>query len=129
PGSSGNITLTNAPIDITDASSTGAKAMSISNRTGGTITIASPITAGTLASRQTSTPISLSTNSASTFAFTGKLDLWTTGGATAFSANGSGTVTVTDATSTIDAAASSQAIFIQNTAIGAAGITFQSVNA
>ncbi|PYQ35731.1 MAG: hypothetical protein DMF57_02140, partial [Acidobacteria bacterium] len=131
-GGSGTITLTNVPINVNagGTSATGAIAIAIASKSGGglTLTGGSTVTAGTAGSRQIVSPIQI-TNSAGTYSFANKLDLWTTGGtATGFLASNSGTLTTTDTTSTIDTAGS-PAINVQNTTIGAGNLNFRSVSA
>jgi len=95
----------------------------VANRRGGTVTFGGAI-AGPA--------VDLSDNAGATIAFTGTLTL---GGfesiGDAFSATGGGTVTATGTGSTLsgpDASTVQNTLTVQNTTIGAAGLTFQSIS-
>ena len=105
-------------LNFGDTSVTGSAgdAVSVANRSGGTVTFGGPITG-------TGGGVSLTSNTGATIAFTGTLTLSTDNAA--FSATGGGTVTATGAGSTLSGVA---ALTVQNTTIGAAGLTFQSIS-
>ena len=104
---------------ITTASS-GGHSISIQNRTGGTITNSGGIT-------DDGKGIVLSTNAGSEIDFTAKI-VASTGSNTAFNATGGGTVTATGTGSTLTTTTAA-ALNVQNTTIGASGLTFQAINA
>lgn len=97
-------------------------AVAVSNKTAGTTTFAGMITANVGAA----SAINLFNNSGSTINFTGGLDIDTIGGS-GFTAFNSGTINVTGANNTIDSGTST-ALTIDNTTIGASGVTFQSIS-
>lgn len=126
----------------------GARAADISGRTGGSVTLSGDLTdtglgvrvqnntGGTIAftggSKSFSTgandAVTLSGNTGATVQFAGGgLAVATTTGA-GFSATGGGTLTVTGAQNTI-ASAGGVALRVENTTIGASGLTFHSVSA
>ncbi|HEY1916239.1 MAG TPA: Ig-like domain-containing protein [Streptosporangiaceae bacterium] len=108
-------------LDLAGASVTGSAGHSVvvQNRTGGTVTIG-----GSISDRTSG--VDVADNTGATVAFGGTLSL-STGPDTAFSATGGGTVTATGTGSTISTTAAT-AVNVQNTTIGAAGLTFQSVS-
>ncbi|HEX6750724.1 MAG TPA: Ig-like domain-containing protein [Longimicrobium sp.] len=131
-----------------NVSGSGTNAVSITGRTGGSVTLSGDITdtnggilvqgnlGGTIAftgaSKSLSTGanngVTLSSNTGATVSFAGGgLAISTTTG-TGFSATGGGTVTVTGANNTA-AASAGTAVRVTNTTIGASGITFRSVSA
>jgi hypothetical protein len=114
----GNNTYT-YPGAITYAGS--ERAVNISNRTGGTITLSGPVTA------TAGTGILLSSNTGATINLTGGVQL-STGTNPALTATGGGTVTVTGAANTL-ATTTGTALNIANTTIGANGLTFRSISA
>jgi hypothetical protein len=100
-------------LNFGDASVTGTgDAVSVTGRSGGTVTFGGPITGG---------GVSLTGNDSGAIAFTGKLTLSGAG----FTATGGGTVTATGAGSTINAP---DALAVAATTIGAAGLRFQSIS-
>ncbi len=103
-----------------DVSGSTAHSVSISGRTGGTVTLPGTIS-------DAGTGISLASNAGATIAFSGKLTAGT-GANTALSATGGGTVSATGSGSTL-ATTTATALTVQNTSIGASGLTFQSVSA
>ena len=104
---------------ITTASS-GGHSISIQNRTGGTITNSGSIT-------DDGKGIVLSSNAGSEIDFTAKI-VASTGSNTAFNATNGGTLTATGAGSTLTTTTAA-ALNVQNTTIGASGLTFQAINA
>jgi VCBS repeat-containing protein len=114
-GGSGTLNLGGASV----SGSTG-HSVSISGRSGGTTTIGGSIS-------DTGTGIVLSSNTGATINFTGKLTV-NTGANAAFSATGGGTVTATGSGSTLTTTTAT-ALNVQNTTIGASGLTFQSISA
>jgi uncharacterized repeat protein (TIGR01451 family) len=98
----------------------------VSGRTGGTVTFNAAIS-------DTGAGISLATNTGATIQFSGGLNIaLTTASATAFSATGGGTVTVTDNLPTIVNTLSSTSgtgLNVTNTTIGASGLFFRSISA
>jgi hypothetical protein len=106
------------------ASATNARAVSVASETGGTVALS-----GKVSSSASSAGVVLTSNTGATINFTGGLSLATIGNA-AFTATGGGTVTATQDNSTIVntlSATSAAALTVQNTTIGAAGLTFRSV--
>ncbi len=108
-------------LDFAGASVTGSTghSVSIASRTGGTVSIGGNIT-------DHGTGISLSGNSGATISFGGTLSL-STGTDVAFSATGGGTVTATGSGSTITTTTGT-ALSVQDTTIGANGLTFQAIS-
>jgi hypothetical protein len=131
-----------------DIAATGPLAVSVTGRTGGALTFG-----GTIAS--TGNGISVQNNSGGTIAFTGSSKSLSTGAnagvtlanntgttvsfgggglvigtttGTGFEATGGGTISVTGAGNTVSSAGG-VAVRVQNTTIGVAGLTFQSVSA
>jgi hypothetical protein len=98
------------------------KAVNITGRTGGTITLSGQITD----SGGTGQGISLTSNTGATVNLTGGVTL-STGANPAFTASGGGTVNVTGSGNTLTNTTAT-ALVVQNTTIGASGITFQSIN-
>ena len=96
-----------------------AKAVIISNKTGGTVTLSGNVSS-------TGTGINLAGNTGATINFSGTLTA-TTGANTAFSATGGGTISASDANSTLSTT-SATALNVANTTIGATGLKFQSIN-
>jgi hypothetical protein len=120
--SGGNLPVT-FPATTTISSNAGGS-VTIQNRTGGTVSFASPVTV------TTGTGVSLATNTGSTIAFTGGLSL-STGGNPAFTATGGGTVTATQNNTTIVntiTTTTGTALNVANTTIGASGLTFRSIS-
>ena len=117
----GTIAFTSTPISKSAGTGTG---LLVNGKTGGTVAFdaASPIgvTAGGASG------ISLTSNGGTTISFAGPLPLNTTTGP-AFAATGGGTVTAT-ASGSVVSTTTATAVNIANTAIGAAGVTFQSVS-
>ncbi len=113
-GGTGNITF---PGNIT---STSGNAVAVSNRTSDTVALGGAIT-------ESGSGILLTNNTGATIAFSGALAL-TTNANPAFTATGGGTVTATSAASTATTTTAT-AVNVTNTAIGAAGLAFRSVNA
>ncbi len=112
----GNFNI-NAPI-----TTTAGRSVNIANRTAGTVAFASAIS-------DTSTGISLATNTGATINFTGGLSL-STGANAAFTATGGGTVNATQNNTSIVntlTATTGTALNVANTTIGANGLTFRSV--
>lgn len=120
----GNIPVTVAA--TTTISSNAGGAITIQNRSGGTVTFAGPVnvTAGT--------GVTLTNNAGgSTITFAGGLAL-NTGATAAFTATNSGTVTATQNNTTIVntlTTTTGTALTVTNTAIGAAGLTFRAISA
>jgi hypothetical protein len=123
-GGSGNFTY-DAPIN-----NTAGRSVSITGRTGGN-TVAFN---GKITDSGSSTGISLTNNGASggaTINFTGGLDI-STGANAAFTATGGGTVNATQNNGTIVnklVTTTGTALNVQNTTIGASGLTFRSIDA
>jgi hypothetical protein len=92
----------------------------ISDRHGGTVTVAGPIV-------DDGSGISLTANSGATINFTGEITA-STAAAAAFTATGGGTVSATNPASTL-ATTTGRAIDVENTEIGSTGLLFQSVSA
>jgi hypothetical protein len=128
---------------------TSGRSVEITNRTGGVLTVSGSLNdtgLGVLLQNNSSgatqftnpikilntganQAISLLTNTGHTIAFTGGgLGATTSGNANAFVASGGGTVTVEGAGNTL-LSGSGAALFVENTTIGAAGLTFQSITA
>ena len=100
------------------------RAIDVQNHTGGTISFD-----GTVSSTSASDGIFLNANTGATINFTGALTLNTSASNTnAFTATGGGTISSTASGSTINSG-QGRAIDVQNTTIGASGLTFQSVSA
>jgi VCBS repeat-containing protein len=104
-GGDGNLCFGN---DATDESG----GVLVTGRTGGTVTFAGPVGGS----------VYLAGNTGATIAFTGTLGL------SEFTATGGGTVTATGSGSTITAGEDENALTVENTTIGKAGLTFQSVS-
>ncbi|MFL5756287.1 MAG: beta strand repeat-containing protein, partial [Chloroflexota bacterium] len=109
----GNITVA-APITVSSGHS-----VSVANRSSGTVTFSGAIS-------DTGTGISLSSNTGATVDFTGGLTA-STGANSAFSATGGGTVSLTGANNTLTNTTAT-ALVVQNTTIGASGLTFKSIS-
>lgn len=146
-GGTANVTINAA---ITKAST--GKIVQVLNRTGGTVTFGGNLSAtggfdngidvhfnsggavnftGTTKtlSTGTNTAVSLADNAGATINFTnGGLDIDTTTTGVGFNATGGGTVTVQGAGNSI-ASVSAAALNVQNTFIGASGLTFQRIDA
>jgi hypothetical protein len=108
---------------MTSVSGSTGDAVDVNNRSGGTVSFGGPISG-------TGGGIYLGGNASAasaTIAFTGTLTLSTGGGATAFLAAGGGTVTATGPGSTLNSTGTGDALVL-DAAIGAAGVTFQSVS-
>lgn len=100
-----------------------AHSVSVTGRTGGTMTFSGAIT-------DTDTGITLTTNTGATINFTGGLSL-STGANPAFTATGGGTVNATqNNTSIINTLTTTTgtALNVANTTIGASGLTFRSIS-
>ncbi|HEX2094330.1 MAG TPA: Ig-like domain-containing protein, partial [Longimicrobiaceae bacterium] len=145
------VSVSGGTADITyagDISGSGARAVSVTGRTGGTVTLSGSIsdasggflvqnnTGGTIAftgpakalSTSTSAAVTLAGNTGSSIVFAGGgLSIATTTG-TGFLATGGGTVTVTGANNAIGTTAGT-ALRVENTTIGASGLTFRSISA
>jgi large repetitive protein len=106
-------------LNFGDASVVGAPedAISVTGRTGGTVTFHGPVTGA----------VSLGGNAGAAIAFTGKLTLTSFQAGDGEPGDEGGTVTATGAGSTINAANAS-ALAVLGTTIGAAGLTFQSIS-
>ena len=103
---------------------TGGRSIDIQNRTAGTVTFSGAIS-------DTGTGILLNGNTGATIAFTGGLAL-STGVNAAFTATNGGTVTATqNNTSIVNTVLTTdgEALRVQNTEIGSAGLTFRSIAA
>jgi hypothetical protein len=102
-----------------------AVAINVTGKTGGTVQFD-----GTVSSTVSSDGISLSNNTGATINFTNTLTLDTdaSSGSVSFNATGGGTVSVTGSANTISSAGAA-GVNIQNTTIGASGVTFRSVSA
>ena len=111
-GGSGAITI------AAGVSGSTARSVNVSGRTGGTTTFSGAISGP---------GITLSTNTGATVAFTGALTI-SSGSASAFSATGGGTVTATATGSTL-ASTTGSTLVVENTTIGASGLSFRSVSA
>lgn len=129
-------------------SGSGTRAASVTGRTGGTLTLSGDIsdtnggilvqnnTGGTVAftgsSKSLSTGatngVTLANNTGATVNFGGGGLAISTSSGTGFSATGGGTVNVTGADNTVSASAGT-AVRVENTTIGASGLTFRSVSA
>jgi VCBS repeat-containing protein len=112
----------NGTLDFADASVTGSTghSVSMSGRTGGTVTFGGSIS-------DQGTGISLTSNTGATTDFTGTVTA-DTGPNPAFTATGGGTVNATGNGSTL-ATTTGTALDIENTAIGASGLTVKSISA
>ena len=95
-----------------------ARSVNVGNRSGGTVAFSGPISG---------TEITLSSNTGATVGFTKALTL-SSGADSAFSATGGGTVTASDTASTLTSTTGSTLV-VENTTIGAAGLTFKSISA
>ena len=93
------------------------RAVTVSNRTGGTTSFSGAVSGG----------VTLSANSGATVQLTGGVNA-STGSAPAFSAAGGGTVVVTGSANTL-ATTTGTALVVDATAIGAGGLTFRSISA
>lgn len=97
--------------------------LTVNGKSGGTVALS-----GSLAqSHANGTGVALTNNGGATIAFTGPVHLSTSGNA-AFVASSSGTVSATAAGSTL-ATTTGTALSVQDTAIGSAGLRFQSIAA
>ena len=103
--------------------STGARVVSVANKTGGTVTLSGAISS----SGTNPAGVVLTTNTGTTINLTGGVTL-STGTNPAFTATGGGTVAVTGAANTL-ATTTATALNVANTTIGAAGLTFRSISA
>lgn len=97
-----------------------AHSVSVTGRTGGTVTLSGSID-------DTADGVSLTGNGGAAISFTGPITS-STGANTAFSATGGGTVTASGSGSTL-ATTTGQALVVTGTAVGSAGLSFQSVSA
>jgi Bacterial Ig domain len=129
-----NVTISNAGADGLDVSNgngdatvaaaiTGSAGHSVevSGRQGGTLTFSGAIT-------DTGDGVDLQNNGGATISFTGQLASTTTNSDPAFQALGGGTVTVSGAGSTLSTQ-DAVALDVESTAIGTAGLTFQTISA
>ncbi len=116
--SGGTATITNAANIVQTLAN---RAINIASSTGGTITFS-----GTVSSTGTSTGINLTTNTGATINFTNTLTL-NTGANAAFTATGGGTITATDANSTI-ITTTATALNVVSTTIGAGNLKFKSIS-
>lgn len=99
----------------------------VSNNTGGTVTFNG---AGTKTiSSGSAAAVNLSTNTGTTINFGGGSLALTSGSGAGFTATGGGTVNVTGGGNTVSSTGGGTAVNVQNTTIGASGMSFQSVNA
>ena len=98
---------------------TAGHSVNVNGRSGGTIDIASSI-------NDTGSGITLTSNTGAAVAFTGAITA-NTGANAAFTATGGGTVSATDTTSTL-ATTAGTALNVENTTIGASGLTFESIS-
>jgi hypothetical protein len=114
-GGSGSLTYGGTIVNAT------ARSVSVTSRAAGSVSFTGSIT-GTLGS----TGISLTGNGGSSVAFSGGVTL-ATGTNSAFSATGGGTVEVTGSGNTLTTTTGT-ALTVQNTIIGAAGMTFRSIS-
>ena len=101
--------------------SAGGHSVQISGRTGGNVNFSGSV-------NDTGTGVSLTSNTGATIGFTGGLTVATTGSNPAFTATGGGTVNVSGSGNTLSAP-SATALDVENTAIGASGLNFQSISA
>ena len=108
----------NLNFGATSLTGSAGDAVSVASRSGGAVTFGGPITG-------TGGGVSLTNNAGATIAFTGTLTLSTD--VAAFTATGGGMVTATGTGSTLTSLIQT-VLTIQNTTIGAAGLTFQSVS-
>ncbi|TQM54609.1 beta strand repeat-containing protein [Humibacillus xanthopallidus] len=95
-----------------------ARSVNVSNRSGGTTSFTGPISG---------TGINLASNTGATVTFSAALTI-SSGGTSAFSATGGGTVTASDTTSTLTSTTGSTLV-VENTTIGGAGLKFRSISA
>lgn len=108
-------------------SQSGGRAVAIGSKTGGSVSF--DALSGVTETAGTTDAIVLASNTGATITFNGSLAIATSGAtARGFVASGGGTINATAAGSTVTTTASS-AIDVQNTTIGAGGLTFQSVSA
>ncbi|HWN10688.1 MAG TPA: DUF4214 domain-containing protein [Pyrinomonadaceae bacterium] len=106
---------------------TTASAVSIANKTGGTVALSGLITGSGSGANG---GISLLTNTGTTMNFTGGINLNMTGAAPGFTATGGGTVSATQNNTTILntlTTATGTALNVTGTTIGASGLTFRSI--
>ncbi|MBX3672698.1 MAG: Ig-like domain-containing protein [Burkholderiales bacterium] len=101
---------------------TGARVVSVANKTAGTVALSGAITSG----GTNPAGVVLTTNTGATINLTGGVTL-STGTNPAFTATGGGTISVTGAANTL-AATTATALNVANTTIGAAGLTFRSIS-
>ncbi|MCC7125184.1 MAG: putative Ig domain-containing protein [Acidobacteria bacterium] len=107
-----------------NATAIAARAVHVQNHTGGTISFTAPI-------NDSATGVLLTGNTGSTIAFTGGLNVFTVSD-DAFVATGGGTITATQNNTTIIntlQTGTGTALRVENTQIGAAGLTFRSISA
>jgi hypothetical protein len=105
-----------------DNASTGARAVSVTGKTAGTVALSGAITS----SGTNPAGIFLNSNTGATINLSGTLTL-TTGTNPAFTATGGGTVTATG-TGSVLTATTATALNVANTTIGAGGLNFQSIS-
>jgi hypothetical protein len=104
---------------------TAARAVNITNRTGGTITLS-----GLVTSAGVGTGVNLTTNTGATINFTGGMSL-STGISDAFTATGGGTLNATQNNTSIVntiTTTTGRALNVASTTIGASGLTFRSIS-
>jgi hypothetical protein len=107
-----------------------ARPVNVSGKTGGTVSFGGVPSSGTAMISSTSNGVLLNSNTGATINFTGGLSL-STGTNDAFAATGGGTVNVTQNNSTIVntlATTTGTALKVTNTTIGASRLTFRSIN-
>ena len=104
----------------------GTNGVSISGNTGGTVTLSG--SSKTLTATGTNVPVNLTSNTGTTINFSGGGLALTSNTGNALNVSGGGTVTVTGSGNTATTTGGT-ALSVLNTNIGAAGLTFQSVNA
>ncbi|MEO5609321.1 MAG: Ig-like domain-containing protein [Ornithinibacter sp.] len=97
----------------------GSRSVVVSGRSGGAVAVSATVTGK---------GVELSSNTSAAVSFTGALALTTTT-TPAFSATGGGTVSVATAPANTLASTTGEALVVENTTIGAAGMTFRSVSA
>jgi hypothetical protein len=131
---SSSVTVTGAGADGIDINGGGGDAqiaatvtgsaghsVEVQSRSSGTLTFSGSLV-------DTSTGVLLSSNSGATINFTGTITAATTNSHPAFEATAGGTVTVTGSANTLSATAAA-ALDVDSTAIGTAGLNFQSISA
>ena len=120
-GSTGTVTYNGT---ITQGNA--ARVVDIQNKTGGTVTLGGAVSS----TGGTGTGIILNSNTGATINFTGGINLATNAN-TAFTATGGGTITATQNNTTIVNTLTTTtgiALNVQNTTIGASGLTFRSIS-